>query len=81
MLCFSQNSQAVRLIFLFLGVFAYLTSNEKSNYSRHPNDHRLSYGPPRLSTDFFAQYPYSCLPGSWILQPVTEPVGNVVVAV
>jgi hypothetical protein len=24
------------LIFLFLGVFAYLTSNEKSNYSRHP---------------------------------------------
>ena len=24
------------LIFLFLGVCAYLTSNEKSNYSRHP---------------------------------------------
>jgi len=24
------------LIFLFLGVYAYLTSNEKSNFSRHP---------------------------------------------
>ena len=24
------------LIFLFLGVYAYLTSNENSNFSRHP---------------------------------------------
>jgi hypothetical protein len=35
MLRFSQNSQAVRLISLFLGVCAYLTLNEKSKYSRH----------------------------------------------
>ena len=26
------------LIFLFLGVCAYLTSNEKPNYSRHPTE-------------------------------------------
>jgi hypothetical protein len=36
MLRFSQNSQAVWLIFLFLGVYAYLTLNEKYNYSRYP---------------------------------------------
>ncbi len=34
--CSHMTNMLRFLIFLFLGVYAYLTSNENSNFSRHP---------------------------------------------